>query len=32
MKTKVKSWVRQERNMAGFKDKFPTATPEVVPC
>jgi hypothetical protein len=30
MKTKVKSWVQQERNMSGFKGKFPAAqAPEI---
>ena len=29
MKTKVKSWVQQERNMNGFKGKFPHKTPEI---
>lgn len=30
MKTKVKSWVQQERNMSGFKGKFPKAPPQIV--
>ena len=30
MKTKVKSWVQQERNMRGFKGKFPAKAPEIV--